>query len=230
MRFAALSGVFVFLCGCAGSGAGGGAVGAGIPANGVRGHNTGDMFTYAVTGTYAQAPSILNKPTSGTQTEAYQADTYNGQPALQGTVTTALTLSTGQTTLTDSKQMSSVGATIGQTDAGVMQAVTAGGFTEPQTLSATTNFSGTETLANGTTVTLQYAVTGAVNITTSAGTFPCWTIARTITYSDGFTANDTIEFAPLLGAPVQEVIRHTYSNGFSDNITTSLTSYMFGGT
>ncbi|MHB8635573.1 MAG: hypothetical protein ACYC96_03770 [Fimbriimonadaceae bacterium] len=230
VRVAALFGLLAALVGCGGAGAGPGIGINAAPATNVRPNVTGDAFTYSVTGTYAQAPSNLIKPTTGTVVEAFQADTFNGQPALQDTVTSKLTLSNGQKTLIDTKQFASGGITVGQSDGGVMEAITAGGFVLPQTLSSATNTSATETLANGVTVTVLYAVTGSISITTAAGAFDCWTISRTVTFSDGFTSNDTIEFAPLLGAPVQEVVRNVYSDGFSDSLTTSLTAYSFGGT
>jgi len=227
VRFGVLGGVLVCLCGCGGTGAGGTVAN---PANNVRPNVTGDMFNYSVTGTYQATPSSLAVATTGTATYAFQADTYNGQAALESTVTTILALASGSDTLVASEQVSSTGVTLGVTDAGALQSVATGGFTKPSTLSATTNISGTETLADGTTIALLYTVTGTASITTTAGTFACWTATRSLTYSDGFSSNDTIEFAPSIGAPVKEVIHSTYSNGFSDILTTSLTSYAFGGT
>lgn len=219
----------ICLCGCAGTGTGTGGTGAN-PANNVRPNVTGDMFNYSVTGTYRATPTSLSVATTGTATEAFQANTYNGQAALESTVTTILALASGSQTFIESEQLSGTGVTLGVTDAGTLQAVTTGGFTKPSTLTTTTSISGTETLANGKMVALLYTVTGAVNITTKAGTFACWTVTRSITYSDGFSSNDTIEFAPSIGAAVQEVVHNSYSNGFSDILTASLTSYSFGGT
>ena len=226
-RSVALGGVLLCLVGCGGAGSGGAAAN---PANSLRPNVTGDSFSYSLSGTYKATPSSLSVQTSGTAVDAYQANTYAGQPALESTLTTVLALASGQDTLTASEQRSSTGVTLAATDAGTLQAVTAGGFTKLTTLTTTTNITGTETLANGTTINLVYTVIGAINVTTTAGTFACWVATRTITYSDGFTSVDTIDFAPSIGAAVQEVIQNTYSSGLSFRVTSSLTSYMLGGT
>ena len=215
-------GIIASLAGCGGIGTVAG------PSSSVRANVNGDAFNYNVVGTTSQTPLPQPASTSGTATLVFAGDTYNGQAALQSTATTVITVAGLPKTLTETKQYSTAGVTLAQSDAGTLQAVTAGGFTKPETLSSSTTINGTETLANGTTITLQFGVVGTATITTAAGTFPCWTIVRTVTYSDGFTSNDTIEFAPLIGAPVQEVIRESFSNGFSTSLTTSLTSYTLG--
>jgi hypothetical protein len=225
--FLGACGALLCLTGCGGSTTGASTAN---PSNNVRPNVTGDAFTYSLTGTYKATPTSLATHTTGTSTVMYQANTYASQPALEETTTTVLNLASGTDTLTANEQLSSAGVTLGVTDAGTLTAVSSGGFTRPTMLSATTSINGTETLADGTTVTLGFAVTGTLNVTTTAGTFPCWVATRTITYSDGFTSVETMDFAPLIGAVVQDVIQNTYSNGFSFSVTSSLTTYAFGGT
>ena len=223
------SAIFVVIVGAlAGCGGGGSGLTTANPLTAQRASVSGDTFNYSLTGTYSQTPLTQNAATSGTATEVFTADTYNGQTALQKTITTVFAENGSPTTLTDTTQYSAAGVALAQTDGSSIQAVTAGGFAISPILSASTNITATETLADGTTITLHYTVTGKTTITTPAGTFACWTATRTVAYSDGFSSSDTVDYAPSLGAPVQETIQSTYSGGLTLNLTSKLTSYTFG--
>ncbi len=194
------------------------------PSNSVRQNQTGDTFTYSVGGTYSQTNGVQNAATSGSTTETFVADTYAGQAALDDKATTVIALNGGTTTLIDEKQLSSANLVLAQSDNNTLQVVSANPLTLPLTLSQGSTGSGTETLANGTTVAVQYTVTGSANITAAGTSYACWTISRTVTFSDGLSSAQTIEFAPSIGAAVTETIQNTYTGGLTELLALQLST------
>jgi len=199
------------------------------PANAVRANVAGDSFNYAVTGHYSQTGGAQKVSTSGTSSQTYTASTFGGQTSLLDSVSTVLAINGAQTTFLDAEQLSSTEVMLGQSDNGTMQAVTGGAFSLPANLTSSTALNATETLANGTVVTVALKVVGAASVTTPAGTFASWQITKTATYSDGTTSKDDLDFAPTIGAAVQAHHRNTYANGMSDSLTFTLSKYTLGG-
>ena len=195
----------------------------GNPSNSVRQNQSGDVFTYTVGGTYSQTNGVQNAALSGTTTETFVSTTYAGQAALNDTATTTFTNGV-PANLIDEKMISSAGVVLGQSDNAVLQTVSSGGFTLPVTLALGTNLTGSETLANGTTVGLQLVVTGSTSVVAAGVTYACWIVSKTLTFSDGLTSTQTIEFAPSLGAAVESTIVNTFTNGLTENLTLTLSA------
>jgi hypothetical protein len=193
-----------------------------------RAHVGGDTFNYATTGTYSKTPLTAIAAASGATVVTYLADAYGGQSALEKTDTTNLTVDGDPVTLTDSVQYSANGLVLGATDDGSVVAVSSGGFVEAPSLAPSTKVVGEETLADGTTVSLNYAVTGTASITTSAGTFSCTVFTRSVVYSDKSSSISTVYFAPSIGASAKEIVQNKYADGASDSLTLELASYSLG--
>ena len=199
------------------------------PAGTVRANVAGDVFNYVVTGHYSQTGGAQKVATSGTSSEAFAASSLGSQTTLLDSNSTVLTINAAQTTFVDDRQLSPTGVTLGQSDNGSMQAVTSGGLTLPANLTSTTALNATETLANGTVVTIALKVVGSASVTTPAGTFDSWQITKTVSYSDGTTSKVELDFAPSIGAAVQMHQRNTYPNGLSDSVSFALSKYTLGG-
>jgi hypothetical protein len=228
-----LTALAIVMVGCGGGGASvgdpstaGGTAGNGhgTPAGNVRRNVDGDTYNYSVGGTYTESGTPANTPASGTGSEVFTADTFNGNAALEDSVSWTLNLVSGPKAFSDIRQYDPSWQTVGQSDMGTVYVVQAQGQTIPGNLTANTTFNSVEILSNGTHVTIAGQVTGSETITVPAGTFKCWIIDLTKTWSDGLTVHQTIDFSGDLGAAAQVVQTDTYTSGYSDSVTWTLTS------
>ncbi len=205
------------------------------PPNALRQNVSGDRYVYTVSGTYIASGSTSSLAAFGSAAEGFQTETYNGVSALGDALGLQLQVAANSYSFTDTKVLTTGGLTVAQSDdgaanSGVPILATSNAFSLPTSLSQGYAFSGTEGLLSGTSVHVTEGVTGFQSMTTAAGTFICWTLSKTSTWSDGLTQTETIQFSPVLGAAVQRVVTATQLNGYSYTVTETLASYTFGNT
>jgi hypothetical protein len=203
------------------------------PTSAIRSNLSGDRFNYTITGVYSQPGVTSNQPCSGTSSEIYSADTFNGQSAIEDVNSILLQVGSEPIVFTDTRQENAQGVTLAQSDdgaskAGAPFAILSSAFVSPTSLTSSYAFTGTEGLADGTTIQEQASVTGFQMVTTPAGSFNCWSLTINQNWSDNFTVSKTIQFSPDLGTVVQEVVTTNSLNNYSTVLTITLSSYTLG--
>lgn len=233
MLFLGVAGVL--LAGCGGRVAN--PFGSSAPPNAVRPNVAGDSFTYSVSEVQTLGNGTVQTLT-GTETNVFTADTYGGANTLRDTDTVSVA---GITIPADIKEFqtnssgASTGSPVAQSEegtlnTGTLESIVTGKLISPLTILYNSNLDGLETLADGTTITYVWGVTGVQSVQAGNGTtYNCWTISLTLTWSDGLNQIESISYSPVLGAPVQTQITNTANNGSTYTYTSTLSSATLGG-
>lgn len=203
----ALCAILVAL-GCGGSSDSGPAGPPVAPATSMRSNVPGDAWTYSVTATLPYAGTG-----SGTLTNSLTSDTYAGQQTVRWTEDFEIQYPSQTITLAASNELSLTGQLLAVTSMGQYSSVVKDTFHLGSTIGPTTDVKGGFTLADGTSVTEEYKVTGKARVTVKAGTFDCWIITETESRNDGTKDYFTLYLAPEIGGWVKARARTNYSGG-----------------
>ncbi len=201
-RVALLIGCGVTLASCGG---GGGQVEV-LPATTYRANGPGDAWDYSVQIDFGRFGAY-----SGTLTESFSDDTYNGSPSIKKTSVFNLALKTGPSTITSYAEFSPSGQLLAETVNAVVQVVSSNTLSVPSPLAIGNSASGTLTFNSGLTIAETYKITGAQNVSTPNGVYSCWIINQTAKRSDGVSDKSISWVAPETGNFV--MLKDTTDNG-----------------